>query len=174
MSDFSGLEQSFALAAMPPMALFDDLSYEPPPAKTELQPREVGFLRLRGAHEIARILHLRDEIRLPAAVQADAGFAAREKKDEIGLVGAFLRFGEAIGTIRLVPMTEGVAPCEKLLERHRIPWELRDESWEVGRLVLAERYRSGPESLKRCLFLTLVHLIENTNVENLFASCTPC
>lgn len=70
-------------------------------------------------------------------------------------------------------MTEGVAPCEKLLERHSIPWELRDESWEVGRLVLAERYRSGPESLKRCLFLTLVHLIENTNVENLFASCTP-
>ena len=70
-------------------------------------------------------------------------------------------------------MTEGVAPCEKLLERHCIPWELRDESWEVGRLVLAERYRSGPESLKRCLFLTLVHLIANTNVENLFASCTP-
>lgn len=70
-------------------------------------------------------------------------------------------------------MTEGVAPCEKLLERHSIPWELRDESWEVGRLVLAERYRSGPEALKRCLFLTLVHLIENTNVENLFASCTP-
>jgi hypothetical protein len=81
MSDFSGLEQSFALAAMPPMALFDDFSYEPPPANTELQPREVGFLRLRGAHEIARILHLRDEIRLPAAVQADAGFAAREKKE---------------------------------------------------------------------------------------------
>lgn len=70
-------------------------------------------------------------------------------------------------------MTEGLAPCEKLLERHGIPDELRRESWEVGRLVLAPRYRSGPESLKRCLFLTLVHLIEHTDVENLFASCTP-
>lgn len=70
-------------------------------------------------------------------------------------------------------MTEGLAPCEKLMERHSIPDELRRESWEVGRLVLAPRYRSGPESLKRCLFLTLVHLIEHTDVENLFASCTP-
>ena len=81
MSDFSGLEQSFALAAMPPMALLDDFAYEPPPATTELQARDVGFRRLRGAHEIARIAHLRDEIRLPAAVQADPGFAAREKKE---------------------------------------------------------------------------------------------
>jgi predicted GNAT family N-acyltransferase len=70
-------------------------------------------------------------------------------------------------------MDHGLAPCEKLLARHRIDPELRHGSWEVGRLVLAPRYRSGPDSLKRCLFLTLVHLIENTDVENLFASCTP-
>ena len=84
-----------------------------------------------------------------------------------------MRFGETIGTIRLVPMAAGLAPCENLLVRHAVARELRHESWEVGRLVLAQRYRSGPESLKRCLFLTLVHLIEHTNVENLFASCTP-
>jgi hypothetical protein len=84
-----------------------------------------------------------------------------------------LRFGQTIGTIRLIPMTEGLAPCEKLLDRHAIAPELRHESWEVGRLVLGQRYRSGPDSLKRCLFLTLLHLIENTDVENLFASCTP-
>lgn len=91
----------------------------------------------------------------------------------MGLVGAFQRFGETIGTIRLIPMTHGLAPCEKLLERHGIPLQLRRESWEVGRLVLAQRYRSGPDSLKRCLFLTLIHLIEHADVENLFASCTP-
>jgi hypothetical protein len=91
----------------------------------------------------------------------------------MGLVGAFLRFGETIGTIRLLPMTDGLAPCEKLLGRHEIAPELRHQSWEVGRLVLASRFRSGPEALKRCLFLTLVHLIDNTEVENLFASCTP-
>ena len=70
-------------------------------------------------------------------------------------------------------MDQGLAPCEKLLDRHDIPHELRQDSWEVGRLVLAPRYRSGPESLKRCLFLTLLHLIDHTGVENLFASCTP-
>jgi hypothetical protein len=91
----------------------------------------------------------------------------------LGVVGAFLRFGQTIGTIRVLPMTAGLAPCEKLLERHGVAPELRHDSWEVGRLVLGERYRSGPESLKRCLFLTLLHLIEHTEVENLFASCTP-
>lgn len=70
-------------------------------------------------------------------------------------------------------MTQGLAPCEKYVQRHDIPEELRQQSWEVGRLVLGPQYRSGPESLKRCLFLTLVHLIEHTEVENLFASCTP-
>jgi predicted GNAT family N-acyltransferase len=70
-------------------------------------------------------------------------------------------------------MDQGLAPCEKLLQRHAIEEELREQSWEVGRLVLAPRYRSGPDSLKRCLFLTLLHLIDNTDVENLFASCTP-
>ena len=70
-------------------------------------------------------------------------------------------------------MDQGLAPCEKLLQRHAVPPELRDQSWEVGRLVLAPRFRSGPDSLKRCLFLTLLHLIDHTDVENLFASCTP-
>jgi N-acyl-L-homoserine lactone synthetase len=91
----------------------------------------------------------------------------------MGIVGAFVRFGETIGTIRLLPMTDGLAPCEQLLRRHEIAPERRRASWEVGRLVLATQWRSGPESLKRCLFLTLLHLIDHTDVENLFASCTP-
>jgi hypothetical protein len=48
-----------------------------------------------------------------------------------------------------------------------------EASWEVGRLVLAPHYRSGPETLKRCLFLTLVHLVRTTEIENIFASCSP-
>jgi hypothetical protein len=80
MSDFSGLEQSFALAAMPSVSQLDDLSAYAPPS-TEVQPHEVSFRRLRGAHEIARVLSLRNEIRLPASVLADASFATREKKE---------------------------------------------------------------------------------------------
>ncbi len=70
-------------------------------------------------------------------------------------------------------MTQGLAPCEALLRRHRVAADLHGTRWEVGRLVLAPRFRSGPESLKRFLFLTLVDLLEDAPVEHLFASCTP-
>ena len=81
MSDFSGLEQSFALSSAAPMGMPDDFAYAPPPVSDEVQPHEVSFRRLRGAQEISRILHLRSEITLPAAALADASFAAREKKE---------------------------------------------------------------------------------------------
>lgn len=78
MSDLSPMEQSFGLpsvtALVPPM-------YEPPPASTDVQPHEVGFRRLSGPREIARILHLRNEIQLPASALGDTGFALREKKE---------------------------------------------------------------------------------------------
>jgi len=80
MSDFSGLEQSFALSAVPTMAV-DVSDYLRPMISNEVQPHEVTFKRLRGAHEIARILHLREEIALPLTALADASFAAREKKE---------------------------------------------------------------------------------------------
>jgi hypothetical protein len=83
-----------------------------------------------------------------------------------------VRFGEYIGTIRYLPMDQGLAPCEALVRRHCLTDDL-EGSWEVGRLVLAPRFRSGPDSLKRFLFLTLVDLLEVAPVENLFASCTP-
>lgn len=83
-----------------------------------------------------------------------------------------MRFGETIGTIRYLPMDRGLAPCEALVRRHRVAADL-DASWEVGRLVLAPQFRSGPDSLKRFLFLTLVDLLEDAAVDNLFASCTP-
>ena len=49
---------------------------------------------------------------------------------------------------------------------------LWDDSWEVGRLVLAEEYRSGQDLLKRCLLLTLQYLCQNEEVKNLLASCS--
>ncbi|HEY0823697.1 MAG TPA: hypothetical protein VGD76_07915 [Ramlibacter sp.] len=81
MSDFSRLEQSFALPSQPSLAAADEYTrYEPPPP-TELQPHEVGFTRLRGAREIARVLHLREQIALPASAVDDPGFHTREKKE---------------------------------------------------------------------------------------------
>jgi hypothetical protein len=77
MSEVSGLQHS---AAMLPVGMMSMMG-EPPPASTEIQPDEVRFRRLRGAHEIHHIQHLRDQIALPAAALADAGFALREKKE---------------------------------------------------------------------------------------------
>lgn len=81
MSDLSSLEQSFGLlpaTMVPPLA--DDALDETPPS-TDLQPHEIRFRRLRGPQEISRVLHLREEIRLPSSARGDASFATREKKE---------------------------------------------------------------------------------------------
>lgn len=71
-------------------------------------------------------------------------------------------------------MDRGLAPCEAVLQgQSLLPGHYYQGSWEVGRLVLAPQYRSGPEALKRCLFLALLYLVRNTNIENLFATCSP-
>ncbi|MCG2593474.1 hypothetical protein LZ009_11870 [Ramlibacter sp. XY19] len=83
MSDFSPQEQSFALMPAMPVDMMPLLDAPPVlelPASTDVQPHEVTFRQLRG-HEIGRILHLREEIRLPAAARSDGSFATREKKE---------------------------------------------------------------------------------------------
>lgn len=82
MSDLSVLEQSFGLPPATMMPLLEEPPlYAAPPVSADVQPHEVNFRRLRGAHEIARILHLRDEIQLPASAVGDSAFATREKKE---------------------------------------------------------------------------------------------
>lgn len=71
-------------------------------------------------------------------------------------------------------MDRGLAPCEALLQgQSLLPGHYYQGSWEAGRLVLAPQYRTGPEVLKRCLFLALLDLVRSTNIENLFATCNP-
>lgn len=71
-------------------------------------------------------------------------------------------------------MNQGLAPCEALLDgQSLLPAHCYEASWEVGRLVLAPDYRAGPEVLKRCLFVTLMHLLRTTEIDNVFAVCTP-
>lgn len=78
MSDFSPAEQSFGSIPATQVPLL----YEPPvPLSDDIQAHEVAFRQLRGAREIGRILHLRQEIQLPTATVSDTGFAQREKKE---------------------------------------------------------------------------------------------
>lgn len=48
--------------------------------RKEVPVHELSFRHLKTLEEIARIVHLREEIQLPASILADPGFAAREKK----------------------------------------------------------------------------------------------
>jgi hypothetical protein len=70
-----------------------------------------------------------------------------------------------------VPLGAGLAPCEKVLDNAEVDPALLRNAWEVGRLVLAPEYRSHPEILKTCFFLTLMRFSEATPEANFFASC---
>lgn len=50
-------------------------------ARLELPLEELSFHRLTTPAEIAKILHLRGEIQLPASALADPAFRTREKKE---------------------------------------------------------------------------------------------
>ncbi|NPC54210.1 hypothetical protein HNE04_01090 [Caenimonas sp. S4] len=71
-------------------------------------------------------------------------------------------------------MNQGLAPCEAVLERQSLlPGHYYENSWEIGRLVIGPQYRHGYETVKKCLQLTLLHLVEAVNIKNGFALCNP-
>lgn len=83
MSDLSALDQSFGLMPASMVAFADEAPslLQPTPISTDVHPHEVRFRRLRGPREIAGVMHLRQQIALPASAVGDAGFALREKKE---------------------------------------------------------------------------------------------
>ncbi len=89
-------------------------------------------------------------------------------------MGAFECDGEIVGTMRLVPIGLGLAPCEAVLQKlpHLAP-DVYADGWEVGRLVLAPSHRSRPDMLKTCFSLILMNFIEIAPSANFLATCTP-
>jgi hypothetical protein len=79
MSDLSPMDQSFGLSSV--SSTMVPMLYDVAPVTGDVQPHEVGFRRLQGPREIAGVLHLRNEIQLPASALGDSSFAAREKKE---------------------------------------------------------------------------------------------
>jgi len=89
-------------------------------------------------------------------------------------VFAFEVHRTVIGTLRLVPMHKGLTSLEKLLEQRQLIDPVNcQSSWEIGRLVLNPDYRSGPDLVKKCIFLGVSYLAQHTDGQDLFASCTP-
>ncbi|MBC5786268.1 hypothetical protein H8N03_25245 [Ramlibacter sp. USB13] len=79
MSDFSGMEHSFALpsATAELQGGLADLRQRSYDVKLE----EIEFRRLHAADELQAIHKLRSEIQLPGKALADPGFLTREKKE---------------------------------------------------------------------------------------------
>ena len=82
MSDLSLIHRSMGLvpqlpATMPALPVAEPVL----PGSRELPLDELEIRHLRGADEIARVIHLRSEINLPATALADPAFMTREKKE---------------------------------------------------------------------------------------------
>ena len=70
-------------------------------------------------------------------------------------------------------MNRGLTLTERLLSHCDVSEAAQGPgSWEVGRLVLAEDYRTDPSILKQCLFLALSYLCNHAHAPDLYASCT--
>lgn len=83
LSDLSGLDRDFGLpsAAMLPPGLQELHPSLAALLPVDVQVDEVSFRELQGRGEIARVLHLREEIQLPAIARGNASFAVLEKKE---------------------------------------------------------------------------------------------
>lgn len=83
MSDFSATEQSFALPAATPERSAHGATAPHPqaPTRRDIPSDELWLHGVKTSREIADVMHLRRQIRLPAQVLADPGFAVLEKKE---------------------------------------------------------------------------------------------
>jgi hypothetical protein len=70
-------------------------------------------------------------------------------------------------------MCFGLTLTEKLLGQVEPDFRARwPRSWDSGRLVLAPQYRVGQDVVRRCVYLMMLHMVENTDVQYLLGSCT--
>jgi hypothetical protein len=67
---------------------------------------------------------------------------------------------------------QGLSPLDTLLPG-QVDMSLARGGWEFGRLVIDPDCRSGPELVRRSIFLGVDFLTQHTDAENVFASCTP-
>jgi hypothetical protein len=71
-----------AIASPSPSVLVPHAAAVPPaPAAPAIAPDEVRFVRARGAGQLRRVAHLREEIALPAELRAAPAFVRLEKKE---------------------------------------------------------------------------------------------
>ena len=120
--------------------------------------------------DFAPIRELRREIPLPL-LETTHLRELEQDRDEMGLVAAFYRSGELIGTLRLLPLGFGLAPCERGLEGEDLPEQILENSCEIGRLVLAREHRDDSKTLLSCLQLMFQYVTTHTRYRNGIGVC---
>lgn len=138
------------------------------------QSARISLRILHGSAERAEIAWLR---KLSAsAVEDDLGLGLapfEAERDQLGVVMAFVRDKQVIGTIRFVPSGHGLTGGERLLEQlGSTPEYIGPGNWEVGRLVVDPDARN-PELLARCFTLALTELARVRRVNYFYAIATP-
>lgn len=159
--------------------MYTDLPYAAPTptliAPPRYQPGSAAELTIDVLHtpeQRQEIAHLRKYADFRSEYEVDPGMAAVDPvKDAIGLVMAFYRHGEAIATMRFIPTGHGVTLTERwwggyVTERAL----LGNQSWEVGRLVMAPEHRQEG-LLPQCMTMAFVQLMELADVEHMHATC---
>lgn len=92
-------------------------------------------------------------------------------RDKAGIVLAFSFSNRIIGTVRLIQMKFGLTLTETLTEHYNIRHPKKNSGWEIGRLAIEPDFRD-PQTLIECLSLTANWLDVNTEVRDIFASCS--
>jgi predicted GNAT family N-acyltransferase len=118
------------------------------------------------------IAHLRRYADFESEYELDPGLAAFEAvKDGLGIVMGILLDGQAIATIRFIPTGHGLTLTERFWQGMISDQEiLGQDSWEVGRLVMAPENRRA-DLLPQCLALALMALAQRVRVRHFHASC---
>ena len=91
---------------------------------------ELRFRQLRTPSEVSRVLHLRQELRLPETALNDAGFAAREKKETRSDLLELLNWlDESLEPFGLYPWAKGLRRANQSLRNAR---NFRLSCWKAG------------------------------------------
>lgn len=135
-------------------------------------PADLSVRVLHTPEQRQEIAHLRKYADFRSEYEVDPGMAAVDPvKDALGLVMAFYRDGEAIATMRFIPTGHGITLTERWWGGFVTePDLLGDQSWEVGRLVMAPEHRQEG-LLPQCMTMAFVQLLELADVQHMHATC---
>jgi hypothetical protein len=113
---------------------------------------------------------LRTAIDLPVELGSPDWRSLEMERDSISVTFLFFLAEEVVGTLRLVPLSSGLAPSGPTLKAWSVEPELLEKGCEISRLVM-DTDSHNSSVLKQCLRLAFEYTKKWTSFENGFAVC---